>query len=42
MLTERLSECSRPLILTHTINNEQHLRTKLLPGLASSPKEYAS
>jgi len=38
LLIERLSESSRTLILTHTVNNERHLRTKIISRLGFLPE----
>lgn len=38
LLIERLSEHSRTLILTHTVNNELHLRTKIISRFGFLPE----
>ncbi|MCW0976964.1 DNA helicase UvrD [Pantoea sp. JV6] len=38
LLTERLSEHSRTLILTHTVNNERHLRSKIIGRFGFLPE----
>lgn len=38
LLIERLNERSRTLILTHTVNNERHLRTKVISRFGFLPE----
>lgn len=38
LLIERLTERSRTLILTHTVNNERHLRTKIISRFGFLPE----